>query len=132
MYAIINTGGKQYRVEAGDKVRVEKLPQEIGAELAINDVLMIGGEKTYLGKPKLSDAVVTAIVTQQARGPKLIVFKKKRRQGYRRLNGHRQSFTELFIKKITTPDGNFSESNIEVVVGNRMPKKPGLQRTAAN
>lgn len=132
MYAIIKSGGKQYRVEAGDKLRVEKLPQSIGDQITIKDVLMVGGDKTYIGEPLVKDASVAAIVTQQAKGPKVIIFKKKRRQGYRRFNGHRQSFTELFISKIVSPDGGFSESQIEVVPGNRLPKKPGQARTEAN
>lgn len=106
MYAIIRSGGKQYRVQAGDTVRVEKLNQELGSEINLNEVLLIGGQdKTFVGEPLVKNAKVTAVVTQQAKDAKIIVFKKKRRQGYRRTQGHRQLFTELFIKEITTPDG---------------------------
>jgi large subunit ribosomal protein L21 len=106
MYAIIRTGGKQYRVEAGDLVRVEKLESELGTELDSLEILFVGGSgKTFIGQPLVKNAKVTAVVTQQAKGPKVIVFKKKRRKGYRKLTGHRQFFTELFIKSITSPEG---------------------------
>ena len=87
MYAIIRTGGKQYKVEAGDIVRVEKLQKELGSEFDLTDVLMVGGEKTFVGSPTVDSAKVTVVVTSQSKAPKVIVFKKKRRQGYRRLKG---------------------------------------------
>lgn len=105
MYAIIRAGGKQYKVEAGDTVRVEKLEKNLGDTFDLTEVLMVGGEKTFVGAPLLQNAKVTAVVTRQAKAPKVIVFKKKRRQGYRRMQGHRQLFTELFIQSITTPEG---------------------------
>lgn len=101
MYAVIRTGGKQYKVQAGDVVQVEKLDQKLGAEFTINEVLMVGGESTQIGTPLVSGAAVTAVVTKQARGRKVLIFKKKRRQGYRRLKAHKQEFTELFIKAIS-------------------------------
>lgn len=104
MYAIIKAGGKQYTVKPGDVLRVEKLEAELGAELDLKDLLMVGGEKTFVGD-KLGKAMVTVVVTNQQRGPKLVVFKKKRRQGYRRMGGHRQPYTELFVKSITSPEG---------------------------
>jgi large subunit ribosomal protein L21 len=106
MYAIIKTGGKQYRVQPGDVLRVEKLQNDLGDEIEIKEVLLVGGDKTFIGEPTLSNAKVTAVVTNQARAPKVIIFKKKRRQGYRRLRGHRQLYTELFIKSITSPEGH--------------------------
>lgn len=106
MYAIIRTGGKQYRVQAGDVLQVEKLEQDLGKEFDISEVLMIGGDAApHIGQPLVKDAKVTVVVTKQARTRKVIVFKKKRRQGYRRFNTHKQDFTELFIKAITSPDG---------------------------
>lgn len=106
MYAIIRTGGKQYKVQAGDVLQVEKLEQDLGKEFDINEVLMIGGDAApQIGQPLVKNAKVTVIVTKQARTRKVIVFKKKRRHGYRRLNTHKQDFTELFIKQITSPDG---------------------------
>ena len=108
MYAIIRTGGKQYRVKAGDVVRVEKLPKELGSEFDLDEILVVGGDKTYVGQPTVTDAKVRVVVTQQAKAPKIIIFKKKRRQGYRKMQGHRQLYTELFIKSITSPEGQVS------------------------
>lgn len=105
MYAIIRTGGKQYRVAAGDVVRVEKLDVELGKSIEITDVLLISGDKTYVGKPTVAKAKVTAVVTQQFKDTKVLVFKKKRRKGYKKTRGHRQLITELFIQAITSPDG---------------------------
>jgi large subunit ribosomal protein L21 len=104
-YAIIRAGGKQYRVQAGDTVRVEKLERALGDVFDLSDVLFVGGTKTFVGEPVLKGAKVTVVVTRQDRSPKVIVFKKKRRQGYRRMQGHRQTFTELFVQSITTPEG---------------------------
>lgn len=105
MYAIIRTGGKQYRVEPGEYLRVEKFNGDLGAELDLTDVLVVGGDKTFFGEPTLENAKVTVVVTKQHKAPKVTVFKKKRRQGYRRMHGHRQYFTEIFIKSITSPEG---------------------------
>jgi large subunit ribosomal protein L21 len=103
MYAIIKAGGKQYTVKPGDVLRLEKLEAELGAELKL-DVLLVGGDKTFVGEG-MDKAAVTVVVTNQQRGPKVIVFKKKRRQGYRRMGGHRQPYTEVFVKSITSPEG---------------------------
>lgn len=111
MYAIIKTGGKQYKVQAGDVLQVEKVEQELGSEFSIGEVLMIGGDKAHVGTPLVKNASVTAVVTKQARTKKVIVFKKKRRQGYRKFGTHKQSFTEIFIKAITSPDGQVSKSD---------------------
>ncbi len=105
MYAIIRTGGKQYKVQAGDVLQVEKLEQDLGKEFDITEVLMIGGDAAVIGQPVVKNAKVTVVVTKQARTRKVIVFKKKRRQGYRRFNTHKQDFTEIFVKTITSPDG---------------------------
>ena len=100
MYAVIRTGGKQYRVEEGDRVRVEKLAGEVGSEITLNDVLMIGGDKVAVGTPTVSGASVTAEITAQDKAKKIIVFKMKRRKDYRRKYGHRQPYTELRIKSV--------------------------------
>lgn len=105
MYAVIRTGGKQYKVKAGDVLRVEKLEKKIGEEIDLTDVLFLSGESSVFGSPLVKDAKVTCVVTQQSKAPKIIVFKRRRRQGYRRLNGHRQPFTELFVKAIVGPNG---------------------------
>jgi len=111
MYAIIKTGGKQYKVQAGDVLQIEKLDQELGSEFNIDQILMIGGDKAHVGTPTVKNAKVTAVVTKQARTRKVIVFKKKRRQGYRKFATHKQDFTEIFVKSITSPDGQVSKSD---------------------
>jgi large subunit ribosomal protein L21 len=105
MYAIIRAGGKQYKVQAGDTVRVEKIEKNLGDVFDLPEVLMVGGDKTFVGAPLVKNAKVTVVVTQQAKAAKIIVFKKKRRQGYRKMQGHRQLYTELFVKSITSPEG---------------------------
>ena len=116
MYAIIKTGGKQYKVQAGDILQVEKLDQDLGATITIGEVLMVGGDKTHVGSPLVKNASVTAVITKQARTRKVYVFKKKRRQSYRRFGTHKQSFTELFITGITSPDGQSSKTDVKPVV----------------
>ena len=127
MYAIIKTGGKQYRVQPGDVLRVEKLDGELGTELELTDVLMVGGDQTLIGTPNVKDAKVTVVVTNLQRGPKVIFFKKKRRQGYRRTGGHRQSYTELFVKSITTPDGKSTSSDKKPQIYNPEKKMAKLE-----
>lgn len=101
MYAVIQTGGKQYRVSKGDKVRVEKLAGDIGSKIEIQEVLMIGGDKVAVGTPQVKGAKVSAEIVAQDKAKKVIVFKFKRRKNYRRKNGHRQPFTELMITNIS-------------------------------
>ncbi|PWU21808.1 MAG: 50S ribosomal protein L21 [Bdellovibrio sp.] len=102
MYAIVRTGGKQYRVQPGDIIRVEKLENALGSEFELTDVLMIGGETSpVLGQPNVQDAKVVVVVTKQTKDRKVVIFKKRRRQGYRRFKTHRQPFTELFVKAIS-------------------------------
>ncbi len=102
MYAIVRTGGKQYQVTSGDQVRVEKLEGSVGDSVDLNDVLMVAdGEDIKIGQPVLENAKVTAIIAEQGRGKKVIIFKKKRRKGYRLKKGHRQSYTALRIEDIS-------------------------------
>ena len=115
MYAIIRAGGKQYRVQAGETIRVEKLANKLGETFDLTDLLMVGGDKTFSGT-QLKNAKVTVTVTRQAQSPKIIVFKKKRRQGYRRMHGHRQLFTELFVNSITSPEGQTAKTDKEAVI----------------
>ena len=101
MFAVVRTGGKQYRVEKDQVITVERLVAEPGAELALEDVLMVGDESgTTIGTPVVADARVRATVVEQTRGEKIIVFKKIRRQNHRRKNGHRQDLTVLRILDI--------------------------------
>ncbi len=116
MYAILKSGGKQYRVKAGDSLKVEKLSQNVGSEININKVLLVGGDKTFIGTPLVNKASVIAVVTKQARYSKIMVLKKKRRQGYRKLQGHRQDFTELFIKSIQSPNNDVSKAEKEAKI----------------
>jgi len=102
MYAIIQTGGKQYRVEEGTRVKVEKLPQEKGAEITLDQVLLIGGDTgVQMGKPLVSGAKVVAQVVDQDRAKKIIVFKKRSKKTYKKTQGHRQYYTELLVKSIS-------------------------------
>lgn len=101
MYAIIQSGGKQYRVQPGDVIRVGKLENALGSEFDIPEVLLVGGDATSVGAPLVKGAKVTVVVTKQARDKKIFVFKKKRRQGYRKFATHKQHFTELFVKAIS-------------------------------
>ncbi|MEW5790135.1 MAG: 50S ribosomal protein L21 [Pseudomonadota bacterium] len=101
MYAVIETGGKQYKVAVGDSLRVEKLDGEEGSEVTLSRVLMVGnGETVQVGKPLLDGAKVTAVVAAQGRGEKIRIFKMRRRKHYRKSQGHRQYFTELKITGI--------------------------------
>jgi large subunit ribosomal protein L21 len=100
MFAILRTGGKQYRVAVGDQVAVERIEGEVGSEVALADVLAIGGEKPLVGTPTVAGASVRAKIVGQPRGSKVIVFKKKRRKNYRRKRGHRQDLTLLKIEEI--------------------------------
>jgi len=101
MYAVIQTGGKQYRVQEGDTIEVEKIDQPVGSEVRFGEVLLVGLEDaTRLGTPTVPGASVSARVVGAGRGPKVIVYKYKRRKKYRRTQGHRQSYTRLTIEKI--------------------------------
>jgi large subunit ribosomal protein L21 len=101
MYAVVRTGGKQIKVAPGQSVRVEKLDGTVGDSIEFNQVLLIGGEGDLrIGRPTVDGAVVTGKITAQARGPKLRIFKMKRRTGYRRKYGHRQSYTEVLVDEI--------------------------------
>ncbi len=102
MFAVIKTGGKQYKVQAGDLVKVEKLDAEEGKTIKISDVLMvIDGETTTVGTPTVKGATVSAKVNSHGRGPKVKIVKFHRRKQYRKQMGHRQAYTELSIVKIT-------------------------------
>jgi large subunit ribosomal protein L21 len=102
MYAIIKTGGKQYRVESGLKLKIEQIPADIGSEVVIDQVLLISdGENISMGKPVLSGASVTATVLKQGRHDKIRIFKMRRRKHYQKHQGHRQNYTEIEIKAIS-------------------------------
>jgi large subunit ribosomal protein L21 len=101
MYAIIETGGKQYRVEEGSRLRVESLAAEVGAEVALDKVLLLSGDRLDIGAPYVSQARVTAEILEHGRGGKIRVFKKWRRNDSRRMQGHRQEYTAIKITSIS-------------------------------
>jgi large subunit ribosomal protein L21 len=102
MFAVIKTGGKQYRVAAEDEIKVEKVKGELGEIVEFGEVLVVGGDDVKLGEPMVSGAMVAGQVLEQGRGPKVIAFKKRRRKNSRRKRGHRQEFTLLRVTEILT------------------------------
>ncbi len=105
MYAVIRTGGKQYRVSEGDIVRIEKLEAEEGSPVQFNDVLLVKtDDKTYIGRPLVAGASVLGVIKAQSKGDKILVFKYKRRKQYRRTRGHRQQHSEVRIEKINVAE----------------------------
>lgn len=101
MYAVIKTGGKQYRVTAGEKLKVEKLEVEVGGKVTLDQVLVLSdGENTTIGAPLINGATVNATVVSHGRGDKVMIFKMRRRKHYRKTQGHRQSYTEILINDI--------------------------------
>ncbi len=105
MYAVVETGGKQYKVSPGQQLRVERLDGEVGAKVVLDKVLMIGGDtdggqETQIGRPMVDGAQVVGRIVAQGKSKKVLVFKKKRRKGYRRTQGHRQLVTRLEIEEI--------------------------------
>jgi large subunit ribosomal protein L21 len=101
MYAVVKTGGKQYRVSPGEKLKVEQITADVGAEVVLDQVLMVGeGESVRLGQPVIAGATVKATVVSQGRGDKVKIFKMRRRKHYQKHQGHRQNFTELKIDSI--------------------------------
>ena len=98
MYAVIRTGGKQYRVSAGEALRVEKIDAQAGAEIMLTEVLLVGqGEDVTIGAPLVDGAAVKATVIAQGKGDKVRIFKMRRRKHYRKSQGHRQNYTEIEI-----------------------------------
>ena len=101
MYAVIKTGGKQYKVAPGEKLKVETIPADVGAQVVLDQVLMVGdGESVRLGRPVVSGATVNATVVAHGRGEKVRIFKMRRRKHYQKHQGHRQNYTELKIESI--------------------------------
>ena len=101
MFAVVRTGGKQYRVAAGEKLKIEQIPADVGAEVVLDQVLMVGeGETVRLGQPNVAGATVKATVVAHGRGEKIRIFKMRRRKHYQKHQGHRQNYTELQIDAI--------------------------------
>ena len=102
MYAVLKTGGKEYRVSKGDLIRVEKLEGNVGDQVTLKEVLMVSQEgDVQVGTPLLTHAVVTGEIVQHAKGKKVLIFKMKRRKNYRRLRGHRQTYTYIKVNDIS-------------------------------
>ena len=101
MYAVIKTGGKQYRVSAGQKIKVEQMPADVGSEITLDQILMVGeGESVKIGTPVIEGATVKATVLSQGRHDKVKIFKMRRRKHYQKRQGHRQNFTQIQIQAI--------------------------------
>jgi large subunit ribosomal protein L21 len=102
MYAVVKSGGKEYRVSKGDLIRVEKLEGKAGDQVVLKDVLMVSDEgQVQLGAPHLTNTVVTGKIVQEAKGEKVLTYKMKRRKNYRRMKGHRQTYTYLRVEDIS-------------------------------
>ena len=101
MYAVIKTGGKQYRVQAGEKLKIEQIPADVGSQIVLDQVLMVGsGDAVTIGKPLVTGALVNATVVSQGRHDKVTIFKMRRRKHYQKRQGHRQNYTEIQIGEI--------------------------------
>ena len=124
MYALVKTGGKQYRVSKDDTILVERISADEGAEVILDDVVMLGdGDKVTIGTPRVEGAAVSATVMRQTRGPKIIIFRRKRRKNHRRTQGHRQDLTLLKINAIAE-DG-------KSLTPKAAPKKAPAKKAAA-
>ncbi len=139
MYAVIKTGGKQYRVAANDKILIEKLEGAAGDRVNFTEVLMVSNGGTVdIGAPFLAGATVVGEIEKQARGPHIIIFKKRRRKHYRRRNGHRQDLTSVTITEILTggakPSANAKakpEAKVEAKLDAAVAAAPVAEATAA-
>ena len=119
MYALVKTGGKQYRVAKDETILVERIAAEEGSEVILNDIVMLGdGDKVTIGTPTVDGAAVSATVVRQTRGPKIIIFRRKRRKNHRRTQGHRQHMTLLKINDIAEDAKKLA------------PAKPAAKKTA--
>jgi large subunit ribosomal protein L21 len=136
MFAVIKTGGKQYRVAEDDTITVEKLAGEVGDVITLGEVLMLGGDKPTVGGPTVAGASVAAEVVEQGRGDKIIAFKKRRRQNSRRKRGHRQEFTRLRITEILTegrkPSGEKKARAPRKMKADAAPEASAAAETAGN
>lgn len=129
MYAVIRTGGKQYKVAPEDVLQIEKIEADAGDAVNFSDVLMVAGEgEPQFGAPLVSGALVSAEVVEQGRGPKIIIFKKKRRQNYRRKRGHRQELTTVRILEILTDGKAPAKAKPDDTSAAETPAKPRAKK----
>ena len=128
MYAVVNSGGKQYKVQQGQILRVEKIPGDVGNPVTFKRVLMFSdGENVSIGQPELEDMAVEGHIVEQGKAKKIIVFKYKKRKRYRRKKGHRQEFTAVMIDGIKSKAQKSSETTDETVAE---AKKPETEKAA--
>ena len=137
MYALVRTGGKQYRVAKDDTILVERIAADEGSEVILDDVVMLGdGDKVTIGTPRVEGAAVSATVMRQTRGPKIIIFRRKRRKNHRRTQGHRQDLTLLKINAIAedgkslTPKAAPKKAAAKAEGGKAAPKKTAAKKAA--
>ena len=133
MYAVIKTGGKQYKVAAGDYLKVEKLDGDVGSKVVIDKVLMLAdGDDVTIGSPLVAGAKVNATVLSHGKGDKVMIFKFNRRKHYRKTQGHRQSFTEIKIEDINGKGAaKPAAAKKETAAAKPAAKKPAAKKTAA-
>jgi large subunit ribosomal protein L21 len=132
MYAVIKTGGKQYKVEAGATLKVEKLLGEVGSKVVIDKVLMINdGENTTIGAPLIAGATVNATVVSHGRADKVMIFKFRRRKHYRKTQGHRQSFTEILINDVNGKGAAAKPATVAKTAEPKAAKAPAAVKPAA-
>ena len=138
MYALVKTGGKQYRVAKDDKILVERIAADEGAEIILDDIIMLGdGDKVTVGTPRVEGAAVSAKVVRQTRGPKIIIFRRKRRKNHRRTQGHRQDLTLLQItaiaqdgKALTPKSAPAKKAAPKAEAAEAAPKKAAAKKAA--
>jgi large subunit ribosomal protein L21 len=136
MYALVKTGGKQYRVSKDDTILVERIAADEGAEVILNDIVMLAnGDKVTVGTPRVEGAAVSATVMRQTRGPKIIIFRRKRRKNHRRTQGHRQDLTLLKINDIAEDAKKLTPAKPAAkkaaTTTKSAPKKPAAKKAAA-
>ena len=131
MYALVKTGGKQYRVAKDDTILVERIAADEGAEVILNDIVMLAdGDKVTIGTPKVEGAAVSATVMRQTRGPKIIIFRRKRRKNHRRTQGHRQDLTLLKINDIAEDTKKLTAAKKAATTTESAAKKPAAKKAA--
>ena len=134
MYALVKTGGKQYRVAKNDTILVDRLVAEEGEQVILRDIVMLGdGDKITVGTPLVDGAAVSATVVRQTRGPKIIIFRRKRRKNHRRTQGHRQDLTLLMIDDIAADASNLkppAKSTPKAAAKKAAPKAAGAKKAA--
>jgi large subunit ribosomal protein L21 len=137
MYAVIKTGGKQYKVTAGDKLKVEKLAGEVGSKVVLDKILMLAdGDAITIGSPLVAGAKVNATVVSHGRGDKVMIFKFRRRKHYRKTQGHRQSYTEILIEDVNgkgaaAPVKAATEKPGKAVASEKPAKAPAAKKAKA-